>query len=252
MAGAAGTPSIQGQKPTGYYSGAGAPAGYTFDPVQNQYVPTTGSPTDALAQRTRMEGMQDTAANNANTDERLKQTFADQALAGLSNNTSGSTYGAGAVPAFTGSYPIPATVSATSGTAAGQLQASDDAAFAKAKDEAANTANAALQGLQGTLQSRGMGGAGYEAGQIGNTVVNAADQIGEASRQNAQTKYQQNLDRANVETQAEVAQRGQDLGAEQGMLGSQLTARGQDISAAEADANRRAAAVNGLVGSLRY
>lgn len=91
-----------------------------------------------------------------------------------------------------------------------------NAAFAQAKDQAARTAQAALRGLSGQLAARGMGGAGYEAGQIGREVVRGANTIGEASR-------------AQAIQAAELAQRAAELNYTGG-----ITQRGQDLSAGSA------------------
>lgn len=91
-----------------------------------------------------------------------------------------------------------------------------NAAFAQAKDQAARTAQAAMRGLTGQLSARGMGGAGYEAGQIGRTVMQGANTIGEASR-------------AQAIQAAELAQRGAELNYQGG-----ISQRGQDISAGSA------------------
>lgn len=233
----------------------GAPAGYYYDQVQGRYLPTAGSPSDQLTQRTREQGFEDQAGQFAGQDQADKQQLFGTILGGL-NNPQGSMFGiggAGAPSPYTGGgYNIPPPVSATTGPGADQLKASNDAAFATAKDEAANTTQAAMQGLQGDLQARGMGGAGYEAGQVGHTLANEADQIGAASRQNAGVRYDQNLTRANVDTQAQVAQRGQTIGAEQAQAGDALTARGQDINAATAAAQRKSSALQGLLGAVRY
>jgi hypothetical protein len=131
------------------------------------------------------------------------------------------------------------------------LAASDNAAFATAKDQAARTAQASMTGLQQALAARGMGGAGYEAGQIGNTLATAANTIGEAGRtkaiEDANLTAQGNL--ANLG--AQVTQRGQDIGAQQATAGRALqgkeaaysggiTQRQQDMAAQEEQANRQA------------
>ena len=131
------------------------------------------------------------------------------------------------------------------------LAASDTAEFANAKDQAGQTANASMTGLQQALAGRGMGGAGYEAGQIGNTLSTAANQIGAASRakaiEDANLTAQGNIANLN----AGVAQRGQDISAQEGaanrgLAGKQaafsgdIAQRGQTLSAEEAAANRQA------------
>lgn len=133
---------------------------------------------------------------------------------------------------------MPGQINFASGPSADQLKSNNDAVYARAKDDAGNTARAALTGLTGELQGRGMGGAGYEAGQIGSTVSRAANTIGEASRQNAQTQYDQALARANMQDQLNVTQRGQDISSLNSMYGNDIGAftasRGQDLGASTA------------------
>lgn len=236
------------------------PSGYNFDPVQGNYVPNVGSPADLEAQRARMQGMENTRFTQGT------QAF-NAALSGLSGlgssfgatpsfNFGGGTGAATSFPSWNGggfsggstpsipSTPNPASLYAHPTTPAntvvggpdqGQLAANNSAIFGQAKDQAAQTAQAAMRGLSGSLAARGMGGAGYEAGQVGRTVSNAADQIGAASRQLAQEQYDQALSRANLQAQIASSERGQDLGAQTTLRGQDLgaysTLRGQDIGA---------------------
>ncbi len=145
------------------------------------------------------------------------------------------------------------------------LAKSDTAAFATAKDQAAQTAGASMTGLQQALAGRGMGGAGYEGGQIGQTLGREANTIGAAGRQQAVTDAnltaQGNLanlqagvtqrgqdisakqsDAARALTAAEdaysggIAQRGQDIGGRESAAGFDVSQRGQDIGARQSDA----------------
>jgi hypothetical protein len=129
------------------------------------------------------------------------------------------------------------------GASQAQQDANESATFGKVKDNAANTAKAALSGLTQSLAARGMGGAGYEAGQVGGTLSREANTIGEGERQWAGTQYADAQHRADVNTQAGIAARGQDLsaagtargqdlGALQGNQGAAVSTRGQDIGAA--------------------
>ncbi len=104
------------------------------------------------------------------------------------------------------------------------LAQSDAAAFATAKDQAAKTAGASMTGLQQALAARGLGGAGYEAGQIGGTLSREANTIGEAGRAKA-------VEDANLTAQGNVAN-----------LSAGVAQRGQDISSKQSDAARRLAA----------
>jgi hypothetical protein len=119
--------------------------------------------------------------------------------------------------------------------------AEESAVFGKVKDSAAGVASASLRGLGDELNARGMGGAGYEAGQIGGTLSREANTIGEGQRQWAGQRYQDANHRADINTQAgmmargqdlnaSTAERGQDVGLSEANLGSQTTQRGQDMS----------------------
>lgn len=127
------------------------------------------------------------------------------------------------------------------------LSKSDTAAFATAKDQAAGTASASMTGLQQALAGRGMGGAGYEAGQIGGTLGREANTIGAAGRAQAVTDANLTAEGNLANLSAGVAQRGQDIGAKQSDAARALAAaeaaytggiaqRGQDIGGAEAAA----------------
>lgn len=143
------------------------------------------------------------------------------------------------------------TMSPTATIAPLDLSASDAAAFANAKDQAGQTAGASMTGLSQALAGRGMGGAGYEAGQIGSTLSTAANTIGSAGRakavEDANLTAQGNVANLN----ASVAQRGQDIGQKESQAGLDaaarntaysggITQRGQDIGTQEAQANREA------------
>lgn len=219
------------------------PYGYQSNPISGQPEATVGSPSDQLQQRDRSQAMENqdrtygTSMASASLDALRKAVYSptplkvnpytqdaytratglmDQLrngpLAGQSNLniTAGGT---GAVtnpsPAASVSYNNPA------------LDAARSAAFARAKDNAANTADASMKALTEELGRRGMQGGGYEAGQIGNTLAREADQIGEAGREQA-------IQDANFATHA----------ADENFQGA-ITQRGQDISAAQANAQRQ-------------
>lgn len=126
------------------------------------------------------------------------------------------------------------------------------AAFATAKDQAAKTAQASLLGLNQALRARGFGGAGYEAGQIGNTLANVANSVGEAGRSEAVHEADLGARAAEDNLNASVAQRGQDIGerqssADRSLRGAEaafsggISQRGQNMGADEAAAARDAA-----------
>lgn len=163
---------------------------------------------------------------------------------GLSGNGSASSYGSGSSYGSPSSYTPPAppaslTTHATAapfdaGPTAAQQTASDSATYAKVKDNAAHTATASLTGLNDALASRGMTGGGYEAGQIGGTLSREANTIGEGDRQYATQQYADASHRADVNTEAGVAQRGQDIGAATAQRGQDLGAYDSQLGASTA------------------
>lgn len=239
-----------------------APAGYQYDQIQGSYVPVVGSATDRLAQRDRTQGMQNTIFGQ----EQKGFDSSLGALGGLNGALGGPGGGGGGVgggysggsgfggfgggaspytPPNLSGQPSPASswnpaaslpdhASIQTGQTAATLQGADNAAYATAKDQAAGTANAALTGLSGALAARGMSGGGYEAGQIGGTLSREANTIGEASRQNAEMRYNQALSTAEQQAQMDTEQRGQDINATATARGQDLAARGQDIGASSA------------------
>lgn len=154
-----------------------------------------------------------------------------------------------------GKMPMPARSTAApwqsiTGPNQQQQDAQESATFGKVKDNAANTAQAAMRGLTDSLTARGMSGGGYEGGQIGGTLSRTANQIGEGERQWAGQRYADAEHRADVNTNAGLTARGQDLSsstAERGQdvgagvatrgqdIGASTAARGQDLSAAESN-----------------
>lgn len=169
----------------------------------------------------------------------------------VSYSAPSSTMGAPSVSSSGLTGPQTSTYNPTATIAPLNLAASDTASFANAKDQAGQTASASMLGLQQALAGRGMGGAGYEAGDIGRTLSTAANTIGAAGRakaiEDANLTAQGNVANLN----AGVAQRGQDIGAEEGAanrglqgkeaaFSGDIAQRGQTLSEQEADANRQA------------
>lgn len=263
MAGVSSSPTPWWQAPSSGYPlpklQNAAPAGYQYDPVQMAYVPTVGSPSDALAQRKRTQDRESTVWGqsdmaNAAAMGALSKLGGSIGSGGGSNGGYGSVGSPGLYGMPTGtstpmqfpnasSFPAPnintnapqitapPRVNAATGPSAQQTEAADAAAFARAKDQATQISQSAMRGLQGGLAGRGMGGAGYEAGQIGKIVTNAADQSGEASRQNAQRAYDLAQHLGDENLQAELTQRGQDIGVSDANVNADLTNRGQVNSA---------------------
>lgn len=226
-------------------TGMGEAGGPTYDaqrggfanraPVPTSYSGFTGQQETPMEGNAEMNSVTRTAGNHSAALNGLNSAFSQF-------GSPFSAPGSQATPTFglSGNYPsMPAPpqqpqISATSGPTSDQLKANRDATFANVKDSAANTSQAAMIALQGELQRRGMGGAGYEGGQIGNTLGREANQIGAGQRQEAQTEYDQELSRANLDTEAQIAQRGQNIGQNTATRGQDIgyneALRGQDLS----------------------
>ena len=110
---------------------------------------------------------------------------------------------------------VPATVSRTQGPTAEQEAAARDAAFARSKEQAGQTARASMQSLQDAVGERGLMGSSVEAAQTGNIIGGAAGDIGEFLRDRAMTESAQASRNADTEYQGQVTQRGQTLGRQQ-------------------------------------
>jgi hypothetical protein len=106
-------------------------------------------------------------------------------------------------------------ISRVGGPIAEKELAARNAAFARAKESAANNAQAALAGLRNTMGRRGFqGGGGYADMKTAEALAPAANQVNEFTRE----QQIQDLDsaRRNADTEygGAITQRGQTLGAE--------------------------------------
>ena len=117
--------------------------------------------------------------------------------------------------------------------------AARNAIFARAKDQAGQTARAALTGLQGEMAGRGLLGSGIEGSEMANIIGQAAGGVNEVTREQAIQDALAAARAGEVGYQGSITQRGQDL-----------TARGQNLSARDADAARRAQSIQGLLSVI--
>lgn len=121
-----------------------------------------------------------------------------------------------------------APISRIGGPTGQQETASREAAYARAQEAAGQTARSALTGLSGELQRRGMGGGGYEAGEIGQTLTRAASGVNDVVRDQAQEEVKRAGHVADVEYQGQIQQRAQRHAALQALLGY-ATSRGRRL-----------------------
>ena len=107
--------------------------------------------------------------------------------------------------------------------------AANAAIFARAKDQAGQTAKASLQSLRESLGARGMLGSGAESGATADIIQRAAQGSDEITRE------QSIQDAGNLASNARAAYQGA------------IQQRGQDISAQQASAARQQQALQGLL-----
>ncbi len=150
--------------------------------------------------------------------------------------------------------------------------AAQGAAFGRAKDTVGQVSQGALTGLRSALAGRGMLGSGAESRGTAAVVNRGQGELGDVARQQAIESAGLAERQGNVNYQGGIAQRGQDISAQQareaqlaetaraGYSGA-IAQRGQDIQAQQDAAQRnqqlalqtaaqRAAALQGLLGAL--
>lgn len=106
------------------------------------------------------------------------------------------------------------------GTGAPNTDAAAASIFGRGKDQAAQIAQSSLTGLSSALSSRGMGGAGYEAGQVGKIAGTAEGAVSAANRDTTEMELgaathaaDQNFQGAELTQQEEAARQAQLLGS---------------------------------------
>lgn len=130
--------------------------------------------------------------------------------------------------------------------------AANAASFARAKDQAGQIAQSALQGLRSSLGGRGLLGAGAEYRGTQNIAAAGLGQLGDVNREQAIQNAAAAQDFAKMGYQGDITQRGQDLASQQsanqlaaqialGNYQGQISQRGQNIDMAQA-----------MLGLLRY
>ena len=221
---------------------ASAPPGYTYDKVAMRYVPIIGSATDALAQRTREQNLQ---------DELLKSFGLGST--GSSIGTGSSTYpsvgyeGSSSSPSPTVNWPGTGTVPGGGGVtlpteriAVPDTSAAQAAIFNRAKDQVGRTTSGSMTALRSALASRGLLGGGAEVKGTANILTGGQQQLGDTTREQAIQEATRQNDFAKLGYQGAIVQRGQDITTTEGAANRALdaakaaysggiTQRGQDI-----------------------
>lgn len=118
-----------------------------------------------------------------------------------------------------------------------KAQTAQDAALARAKEQAGLVARSSLEGLRSAVGERGMLGSGAEANATGEIASNAAGSINDViaqglkensglARELGQLSYQGAL----TSRGQDITSRGQDINKELGLRGYDVQERGQDIT----------------------
>lgn len=100
----------------------------------------------------------------------------------------------------------------------GQENAARAAAFARAKEQAGNTANAALASLKGLYEQSGTMGSTMEAARAGQIIGGAGADVNEFTRDQLMSDLARAAQIADMQYQGGITQRGQNLGAQQALF----------------------------------
>lgn len=93
----------------------------------------------------------------------------------------------------------------------GEEDSARQAAFARAKDTAAQTGRAALNSLNDVMGARGLNGSGMAVNQAGGVIGEGARQLGDVNREQLIQSLANSRARASEKYQGEITQRGQTL-----------------------------------------
>jgi hypothetical protein len=232
---------------------ASAPPGYQYDRVQMRYVPILGSPTDALAQRTRAQGQQD----------QMLDALMRQLTFGSASSGGGGDYASAPAPTSASSAPgvsmggssapvqmvMPSPGAAPAAPATITMpdtKAAQDAIFARAKDKVGLETAGSVTALRSALAARGLLGGGAEVKGTANVLTSGQQQLGDTTREGAIQEAGRLNDFAKLGYQGAIEQRGQDITTSEGAANralqaavtnytGQVSQRGQDVNQNEAE-----------------
>lgn len=156
--------------------------GYTFDPVQNQYIKTPVQRATEIGQA--LQALQSSSGLN---------------LLGSSSGAGGSGAGAGAGVGALPPVEFPDTSAARA------------AAFARGKDTAGQLGRASIDALRGEMAGRGLLGSGIEGSQTRKLIEAAGRGPAEINREQAIQDADAAEKRAALEYQGRIQQRAQDI-----------------------------------------
>lgn len=191
----------------------GAPAGYTWDPVKQEYVHSPTQQGQAVNDYTK-------AANPALASllSGMLTGAGGSFGASASGGASGGGGSFGAAPAIGGNGA--GTSGVTGGSRLPSLSLPDqsagtNAAYATAKDQVGKSGRASLDSLRGELGAAGMLGGGAEGQLVRDVVTDASGQLGQVSRDQAMKSADLSADFAKTRYGGEITQRGQDVSSQE-------------------------------------
>lgn len=101
----------------------------------------------------------------------------------------------------------------------GDETAARNAAFARAKEQAGQTGRSAMMALQSNMADRGMTGSSVEAGLMGGAIGDAANSVGDFTREQLMQDLARQRHISDTVYQGNITQRGQDMSKNQMLLG---------------------------------
>lgn len=100
----------------------------------------------------------------------------------------------------------------------GQFDAARDAAFARAKEQAGQTAQSAVKGLQGLMAQRGLRGSTIEGGALGDILRGGMGAVNDFTREQLIQDLAQQQHVADTTYQGGITQRGQNIEAQRALM----------------------------------
>lgn len=208
-----------GTPPGGGYPQSGPGSSYSVDSSgHSSYTATPNlapQQADLQRQQTQLEGQ--IAADAAGKGNQYTQEQATQ-KEGLGEKAFGSQLTA-LQPYLTGSAGMAPQVTMGGAQMSPQEQAARAAAFARAKDQAGQTAVAGLQSQRDEIAARGMQGSTVEQQGIGDQIAGAAGGINHFTGEQLINDLNRYAGIADETYQGNITQRGQDLQSRQALLG---------------------------------
>lgn len=181
------------------------------------------------------------ARNRQSTDDNDRRMMLQSLYSRMTSG--GGSPDLGAAPTF----ELPGEISYDDVGIGDKEAAANAATFGQAKEGAANNARASLMGLRQALGARGMAGAGYEAGQIGQSVASASDVTGRAITDQAVQGYKRSAQVADNTYTGRIQQRGQTMSGRESQARLAADDRRLRLDAYNSQQNRLQEALMGLM-----